>query len=337
MTALKEYERLEALGLWRESESAQLVEVVVSFGSATLVLSDKNDRALTHWSLAAVRTLNPGEVPTMYAPDRDANETLEIDDPLMIEAIGKVRAAIRQSKPHPGRLRWILAGVIVLCLAILALFWMPSIAANYAARVIPLAKQEQIGTELMQHTSRLTGRPCNAKLGRAPLNQMRQWLLPEGYTLHIMDMGAKFSTSLPGGHILINRTLVEEHAGPEVAAGFVLMELALAEEKPPVSDLFDSIGTGATLKFLANGAMDSNQLARFAQNRLISPLGRPEEDRLLVLFAIAELTSSPFAAALDNTLKTTKAYVERDPLKSNYTPPLTDGDWIALQSICGDG
>ncbi len=103
MTALREYERLESLGLWRESDAAQRREVVVSFGAASLVLSDKNDTPLTHWSLAAVRTLNKGEVPTLYAPDKHAEETLEIDDPHMIEAIDKVRDSIRTTRTHPGR------------------------------------------------------------------------------------------------------------------------------------------------------------------------------------------------------------------------------------------
>ena len=54
MTALQKYERLEATGLWRETPDGQRREVVVSIGDATLVISDLNDTALTHWSLAAV-------------------------------------------------------------------------------------------------------------------------------------------------------------------------------------------------------------------------------------------------------------------------------------------
>ena len=54
MTAIKEFERLESLGLWRGLKDSQRREVVVSFGEATLVLSDINNRPITHWSLAAI-------------------------------------------------------------------------------------------------------------------------------------------------------------------------------------------------------------------------------------------------------------------------------------------
>ena len=50
MTALKEYARLESGGLWRADADAQRRDVIVSFGDATLVISDSAERALAHWS-----------------------------------------------------------------------------------------------------------------------------------------------------------------------------------------------------------------------------------------------------------------------------------------------
>ena len=102
MTALKKYERLESLGLWRESISEQRREVIVSFGAASLVLSDANGKPLAHWSLAAVRTLNSGEMPTVYSPDRNSGELLEIEDEAMIDAIFEVRKSIRRIGPKPA-------------------------------------------------------------------------------------------------------------------------------------------------------------------------------------------------------------------------------------------
>ena len=117
--------------------------------------------------------------------------------------------------------------------------------------------------------------------------------MARGYQIHIVDMGAKFSTHFPGGHILINRTLFEEFSGPEVAAGFILMERALAQETPPLSLFFNSLGTRATLGFLANGKLNDAALADFAENRLTGPIHRPDDHRLLALFAAAELTPGP--------------------------------------------
>ncbi|MGL4279888.1 MAG: hypothetical protein ACRCS0_05955, partial [Albidovulum sp.] len=64
MTALREYQRLESTGLWRDAPGAQKREVFVAFGDATLVISEaKSHRPLTHWSLPAIQRLNPGQMP----------------------------------------------------------------------------------------------------------------------------------------------------------------------------------------------------------------------------------------------------------------------------------
>jgi hypothetical protein len=85
MTALSEFQRLEAQGSWRESPDARLREVVVSFGDATLMLSDpKSDTPLSHWSLPAVTRLNPGKSPAIFSPgpdDRDETVRLPVQTP----------------------------------------------------------------------------------------------------------------------------------------------------------------------------------------------------------------------------------------------------------------
>ena len=49
MTALSKYQRLEASAIWRDSISGQRRDVIVSLGDASLVITDKNERPLTHW------------------------------------------------------------------------------------------------------------------------------------------------------------------------------------------------------------------------------------------------------------------------------------------------
>ena len=105
MTAIKEFERLESLGLWRDSKDSQRREVIVSFGESTLVLSDINNRPITHWSLAAIEDAGNSENGTIFTVDDLGEETLEIDDQIMISAIDKIKASIEARRPHPGRLR----------------------------------------------------------------------------------------------------------------------------------------------------------------------------------------------------------------------------------------
>ena len=147
MTALTDFQRLEAQGSWRAAPDAPLREVIVSVGDATLVLSDpRTDRPLSHWSLPAVVQLNPGVTPAIYAPTTTGeDETVTIDDPLMIEAIARVQGAVASHRAHTGRLR---NGLLVL--AILAalgwlVFWLPGALVAHAARIAPPAQARDMG------------------------------------------------------------------------------------------------------------------------------------------------------------------------------------------------
>ena len=336
-TALRQYQRLESLGLWKESEDQQRREVVVSFGAASLVLSDANGKPLTHWSLAAVRTLRAGVLPALYAPDTDSSEVLEIEDEAMVEAIARIRARIRKSGPHPGRLRWLVAGAMAAVIAILLFVWLPRVSADYAARVMPAAKSEEIGEDLLAEATRLSGQPCLASEATDALHRFERWLLPPGGKVHVVDLGARFSSHLPDGQILLNRLLFEEYAGPEVAAGFVLMEHALMQQNNPMRGLFHHIGTRATLSFLANGNLPENALAAYARERLTAPMELPSAALLVPQFARTDLTVGPFAHALDPTGAATAELIAADPIAQGYAPGIDDADWITLQSICGDG
>ena len=54
---------------------------LVSFGNATLVITDGAGRPLTHWSLAAITGCNPGKLPAVFGPGIDDDEdALELDD-----------------------------------------------------------------------------------------------------------------------------------------------------------------------------------------------------------------------------------------------------------------
>ena len=97
MTAIKEFERLESLGLWRDLKDSQRREVVVSFGESTLVLSDINNRPITHWSLAAIEDAGNSENGIIFTVDDLGEETLEIDDQIMISAIYKIKASSKAS------------------------------------------------------------------------------------------------------------------------------------------------------------------------------------------------------------------------------------------------
>jgi hypothetical protein len=330
MTALEKFDRLESLGLWKESETSQKKEVIVSFGKASLVLSDNHDTPLTHWSLGAVEIRETGDERVLYAPDKTGFETLEITDPTMNRAIAKIRKAIRKPKSHRGRIRLLSTALITLCLCLLGIFWFPAALTDYTAQIISEAKAREIGARLMPHINQYAGPPCQATGTDFVIRKLEDRLMETSHnTLFITDMGARYSTHLPGGIILANRSLVEGFSGPEVLAGFVLMERALQKQHPAIRALFSQAGPIATLSFLVNGDINDAVLGAFAKNLMTRSMTLPDTPALLEMFKAVDISSTPFADAINNQI-----LAEGDPVKGAFKPILTDPEWLALQSIC---
>jgi hypothetical protein len=336
MTALKKYARIEASGLWRASAQEQRCEVVVSIGDATLIISDLRDRAITHWSLAAVQRSNPGKRPAIFHPEGDPDETLEIDasEVQMIEAIETLRRAVEKTRPRPGRLRWLGMTLSLAAVAAVGVFWVPGALVDHALTVVPHVKRQEIGEALLMRIERLSGSACAETSGLQALRKLRG-RLGTG-PLSIMPGNAAPSLHLPGGRILLDRSLVEDHEEPDVVAGYALAEHVLAQNEDPLAALLRSSGTWASFQLLTTGSLEPDTLDRYAQTLLTNPRPEPETDAMLSAFAMAQVRSTPYAYAVDVTGESVLPLIEADPMSgANPSDLLSDADWIRLQSICG--
>lgn len=337
MTALSEYARLEATGLWRETPDSQRREVVVSLGDATLVISTMTDSALSHWSLPAVHRLNPGKSPALYAPDAEADELLEISEPQMIEAIERVRNAIERARPHPGRLRLWLAAFLVLITLIIGVVWLPDALIRQTASLLPGAKRAEIGQSVLAGMANLAGRPCAERSGVAAMRELSQAVFgPAAPRIVVLPSTAQSTAALPGNIIVINRSLVEDYEGPEVLAGFLLTEALRRDRTDPVIRLLDEAGLFATFRLLTTGEINPSYLRRHAATLLTSALSPVDSEALLNRFEQAGISTEPFAYALDMSGESVLHLIEADPMRGRLRAPLmSDQDWIALQGICG--
>lgn len=227
MTALAQYQRLEAIGLWQPAGAAAPREVVVSFGQATLVLSDPGTEVpLTHWSLPAVTNLTPGRHPAVYAPgppgEGDAPaETLTIDEPEMIDAIARVHHAIDAALPHPGRLRRRLSLGLAALAAAAAVWWLPGWVVHHTIRIAPPAQRALVGEAVLADLTRITGPACHRPAGDTVLARLADRLAPamgrDGagsadkdarLRLHVLPGGIHGAVPLPGGIVLIGPDLL---------------------------------------------------------------------------------------------------------------------------------
>jgi hypothetical protein len=330
MTALDQYQRLEAPGLWRETPDAQRREVILSFGKATLVIADgRSGRALSHWSLPAVERRNPGEMPAVFAPGPDATETVEIDDATMVAALARVHSIIESRRPHPGRLRIALFAAAAAAVVGLAVFWVPGAVIRHVTTVIPQEKRAEIGQALLTDVFRLSGSACASPEGRealAALNTRLGGNPAEG--IIVLATGLQGATHLPGGTILVGRELVEEQPVPEVLAGHVIAERVRAAAADPLAELLRWAGLRASFSLLTTGDLPPDSLVGFAEEFLTrAPVPVPAAD-LIPAFAAADLPLLPYAAAggLDPAAPAADT--------GTHAPVLTDDQWVALQGIC---
>jgi len=306
MTALSQYERLESIGLWRPPSNPQgkddgsgiapangthttpqRREVFVSFGSATLVLSDKNGTALTHWSLPAIDRLNPGKHPALFTPDQNSGETLELADSDMISAIEKVRRAISRPQPRSGRLRFFLTTAFLLLLLGLAVFWLPGALIRQTAMVVPDSKRVELGKALLANIARVSGAPCSGRYSDKTLAQLSARLAMPGASpqrLLVLPAGVTTTQHLPGNIMILNRSLVEDYDDPDVVAGYILAEQLRAQKLDPLQRLLRSVGLIPTVRLLTTGELPKDALERYAETLLTMPAAPISDQALLARF-----------------------------------------------------
>ncbi len=339
MTALKKYQKLECTGLWRPAPEDQRREVLVNFGEASLTMADpRTELALSHWSLPAVERLNPGEMPALYAPGSDAAETLEIEDRDMIAALDTVRAALRSTRPRPGRLRNPVLGGLSVLVLLLGVFWMPGALVRHTASVVPPATRAEIGAIALQDLMRLTGKPCAAPLGRRAADRLSLRVFGyDGVRLLVVRDGVRQPVHLPGHQIVFGRTMVESADGPEAIAGHALAERMRAERLDPLIPLLRHAGIAATFRLLTTGVLPADAVEDYGQTLLQTPPTDLPDAELMPRFEAAGIPARPYAFSVDPTGESMLGLIEADELRRDSPRTvLADGDWISLQGICAD-
>ncbi|MBK5932685.1 hypothetical protein C8N32_10672 [Rhodovulum imhoffii] len=331
MTALHKFQRLESPGLWRDTPQAQRRDVIVSFGENSLVISDFNEIALTHWSLAAVSRLNPGRMPALYSPGEDATETLEIDDATMVGAIEKIRAALGRGRPRSGRLRQGTAAAAALLVLGLAVFWLPGALVRHAVGVVPPEIRAEIGQDLLRRVTVLHGPPCVSTGSSRALTDLSARLLPGKNTRLVVLPSGGVSAHLPGGMILLNRALIEEHEDASALAAHTLAEDLRITRQDPLSRVLRHAGVLATFRFLTTGALPESALDAYARDIFTAPAQLPA-NQLLDRFAVAGVSPGPYARSLGR--KGAALLSQAAPPANAPVPLMPDGEWVRLQAMC---
>lgn len=335
MTALEQYDRLEAPGLYAPDPGAQRINVILSIGNATLTITDHRDVALAHWSLAAIERLNPGQRPALYAPGLDAPDKIETADETLIRAIEKVRTAVDRTRPHPGRLRSRIRWAAAIAVLAAVLLWLPEALVQTAARIVPDAVRSRIGADLYAEITQRTGRACMSDAGQDALNRLVASLSPHGPKgAVVLPTGPPGARHLPDGRVLLSRGLVEDHESPFVPAGALLAEAERAAETDPLIPLLRHLGIAATVQLMTSGTLPEAGLGSYAEDLMTETPSPVEQSALAARFRTAGVPAAPYAYAMDITGETTLSLIEASAAPASGKALLSDDQWVALQGIC---
>lgn len=343
MTALDRYQLLEGPALWAEGGGAQRRDVVVRFGKASLIILDgRSEKVLSHWSLAAVRRANPGATPARYVPVDSAaersDETLDIEDPLLIDAIGAVLAALhvpRQSWLRGRRLAGLAAGLCLLAAGALAL---PEVLARHTAAVVPMAKRAEIGRMVLDDAQATSGmRFCTRAGAGAALDRLRHAVFARPRTLIIFADAAPETPDtlhLPGDMVLVNEALLARLYAPEALAGYLMAEAERSTVQDPLQPVLRHVGVRATLRLLTQGWLGPDQIRGYGTAWRVAPPQVVDAQAMQARFDRAGIDPGEWIASLPEAQRARFQQALVVPPSLRPEPVLSDSDWLRIQNLC---
>ncbi|KIT18136.1 hypothetical protein [Jannaschia aquimarina] len=326
MTAIDGLERLESPAIWHPAEGEQRRDVYVSVGEAELVIFGTDEAPLSHWSLPAMRRLNPGAMPARYAPGQRADEELEIEETEMVAVLERVLDAVERGRPKRGRLRFVLSSALTAAAILGLLAWLPGAIRDHAIAVLPPAKQAEIGDRLLVELGALTGPPCTGPLGDEALTRLRLRLFPNTPVRMrvVQDLPAP-ALALPGGLLILSNEVLVARDDPEVAAGHFVAARATAHGDGPLGRFIDGLGTWGTARLLMSGDVRQQDVAEAVERLILTPPPLPADEALRGAFAEAGLAWAPWAQATGRPVRAAASGLE---------PALDDAGWQSLRGIC---
>lgn len=331
MTALDDFDRLEAVGRLKRTAEDAGVEVVVTFGEATLTMNALNpsgDTPMSHWSIAAVTLQSETEARAIYRLDAQSDETLTIEDQTFRAAMTRVlqnRTTVTHRRP---KRKWMTLGLGLAALGLLSAVLLPKLITGTATSMISPERAQILAAEMVPMIHARTGPACETPLSETALNRLAKTLNPDGgAVLKIHDMGDVGTISLPGGQILLSEQVLADAPNNATIAAWGALGIAGMIDSSAISELFAETGTWDALSFLSTGELPETAKTR-AINKMF--IGADDIDPSVVQNAEALLRNAKLpVAGLDWIL----GQLPRDDPQISVEI-MTDAEWNALGRAC---
>ncbi|WP_405405659.1 hypothetical protein [Paracoccus sp. Ld10] len=302
-----------------------------------MMMDPKSDRPLAHWSLPAVTRINPGQLPATYTPNgSEPDETVEIDDPLMIEGIERVQRAIAVHRAVPGRLRGVVTVLAVMAMLGALILWLPDAMIRHAARIAPPAQSRTIGLAVLAELEKSAGAVCRRSSGQQVLDWITPTLIGDDALVQVVPAPLNGARRLPGDVYVLGNDLLTTTPGPEASAGHLIAARLAVEDKQTTLDALQYAGLMNALRLMTLGTLSRNAMQGYGEALLADTPPRPDLATLPPAFAERGLSTEPYARSIDPTGAAVLPLIEADPIRQGTEPVslLTDEQWLALQQIC---
>lgn len=373
MTALERYAKLEAQARYFDGQSAAARDVVLCFGSRSLVIVGLDDRAMAHWPLASLRALGaPGETVVQLVPDLASDERIVLEEREMIDALVEVCPDLYHRPTNRKGLRRVLFwGAGAIASAALIIFVLVPQIADQLAEYVPPEREQALGDAVAGQLADLLSLDgstppgiCIEPEGRAALDAMVARVtpvepLPYPLRVSVIDHTLVNAVALPGGRILLFRGLIDAAESPEEVAGVLAHEIGHVVHRDPTRGVLRAAGTAGIVGLLLGDVFGASVIAAASDAVLNASHQREAEARAdqaaYQILADAELPSIPFASffqrlhASHGDAAGPLRYLASHPGLSGraeralsadtigdgpFKPVVDDRGWLALGNIC---
>jgi predicted Zn-dependent protease len=313
------------------------------------------------WAYAELAAASPvrsgtSEILLRHVGDPDA--TLFVSDREFVAAL-VARAPRLTSRAQRWRVaRPLLAGCAALVVLVAALWFLDVSPARGLARLMPDEVRQSLGRQVVMSMSQGRG-TCQMPEGQAALERLISRLSPgtgaTRFTVSVIDWSQLNAFAAPGEQIVLTRGLLDQAKSPDEVAGVLAHEMGHGLELHPEAGIIRAIGISTAAEIVLGGS--SSALANIGV--LLMQLGytRAAEHqadvhalRILEQAKVSPRGIADFFRRIDerdgpignvSILSTHPQSAERARLaesRATYptTQALSDADWDALRSICGE-
>ena len=277
MTAVKKYARLESNGFWKESQKSDFIEVLISFGKTSVILSDYKENPLTHWSLAAIKLVSQNHQETTFSTDSEDGELLSIKDKDMVDAL---LLFINQEEKKPGnkKITVILFSLTLLIASAALALYFPSKIKDLALSIISEEHEKQLIEPFLTDHINNSGGVCSSfgsdKILREILNLVEK-------DVHFLSISIARNQKmnvlhLPGGQIIVSGDFLKNAQNESNLIVLLKNELFKARTRKPLKTLINQQTTLHLVKFILGF---ESQLLVQAINEFLIPSTSPPDNK----------------------------------------------------------